>query len=510
MAKNLQQIQLDNFATGLNTEDSPHDMENSDLRIADNVVFRPTGEVESINGLTQIGPDITVNSLPATKILGSILFEGQPVLLASNGTISRLVRLTPSESGTFTWTEIILDLHSNAKASMVVYQNKLWVVNGIGVGNNILHIIDSNLSVSSLTRTQIGLSDTRNPNRISLHLERIWLSEGNRVYVSRLFPTGSEEDWDTTVAYSGADTAGMITIDDDTEDSIQKLVSHFGQLVIFREKSIHVVTGDVSLTGVITRSFDSRGTIAPFSVGQADKIIYFLSREGVKRFEGTTTQDQQTQFDTISTITLDRKIRPDIDQFSDKPNSVGHAFRDAYYFSDGDNTILVFDEFTGGWSKWNIGGAETFLENGDNLFIAKTNKYYHLNSNLSSSILSRVRTKDFNLGSDNVHKIFERLLSTFKTVAGTHTITIEWYINGSILPTGTQDFTINGESAKWDSGLRWDSGIRWDTVGIDFITTRLRKLNSGTTISFGVKAEGTNRFSLSALLFLFEPTRREF
>ena len=506
MVKRLEEITLGSFSGGLNTEDSPHDMEDNDLLIANNVVFRPTGEVESIDGYTQIGPDITVNSLPATRILGGTIFSNRVYLLASNGTVARLVFLN---TVTNSWDEVSnRDFGTNFVATFASYNDVLWIVNGNPNDGVSIYFVSTANVLTTLAPVSTGPPAT--VNRIVLHLDRMWLSEGNNIYVSQQFPEGNASDW-LLEAYQGSDTPGLIVLEDSADDQVRNMISHFGKLVVFKRDRIFVVTGDVSLTGTITRSFDSRGTVSDFSIGQADKVLYFLSSEGVKRFDGATTLDLAGQYDSISSITLDRKIRQEIAALGDRRTIVGHAFKDAYYLSGNGNDMLVFDEFTGGWSKWEIGRAELFLEQNDTLHIASVNRYYSVNSNATTEIESTIKTKDFNLGSDNVRKIFERLLVVFKAVPGEHTFDIEWYANGSDSPTGTRQVTVVSDGTTWDAtGATWDSGISWDDGITGFVTERLRKLGSGYTISFGIRATGANRFSLSSLQFIFEPTRREF
>ena len=120
-----------------------------------------------------------------------------------------------------------------------------------------------------------------------------------------------------------------------------------------------------------------------------------------------------------------------------------------------------------------------------------------------------MKTKDFNLGTDQINKLFDKLLVTLKTFASSQDITLEWYIDGASDPNDTKSITIPGAGAAWDADYKWDSGIKWDTGSISFLREKQRKLKSGTTIAFGVKATGTNRFSLSSLDLLYELMRRE-
>tara|TARA_R110002051_G_scaffold204723_1_gene270809 strand:- start:2834 stop:4555 length:1722 start_codon:yes stop_codon:yes gene_type:complete len=572
MAKVLNQLSLDNFASGLNTVDSPHDMRDSDLKEAANVIYRPTGEVESIDPPLQVGNEIRVNSIVVTKILGGAKFNGSIYLMASNGTVARMVKKatlagsitafadagggqvtvtsaahnlnngdsvtiigTTNYNGTFTiasvttntyditdtfngddatgtwnsvgWTEVsAVDFDANTKIDVKTYNSKLWFVNGLTTNSNVLHFISTGDVLTGLT-TASGLE--AGINRIALHLERMWISKGNKIFVSKQFAVGANSDWDATRVYAGSNAPGLIQIDDNPLDSIVKMITYFGQLVVFRDLSIHLITGKTILTSTLTKALNSQGCIADFSVAMSDISLYFLSVSGVKQLRGNTVQDKTNEFDSISSIGIDRKIRTEIDAFADKSAAVSYAFKDKFYISDAVSFIYSFDEATGGWSKFDSKGAEVFIEDGDDLFFAIGSKYYQLFGDTSGSVTSSIRTKDFNLGTDNFQKLFEKITATFKALTAISTFTLEWYLNGASNTSGTKSITITGTNSQWDAGFKWDSGVKWDSGTIDFFRENQRKLKTGISISFGFRATGTNRFSLSSLDLLYENTRRD-
>ena len=573
MGKALKELLLDTFAGGLNSTDSPHDIQDNQLQIAQNVKFAPTGEATSIEGHLQVGNPITINSLPATKVIGGIIFQNLPYLMASNGTEARLVYKdttltgsitafadagsgqvtvtdaahglfdndivtitgTTNYNGTFTitnkttntfeiidtfvsddatgtwtsigWTEVSSEnFDKDTRCDMIVESSNIWFVNGLTTNSNVLHFVNTSNVLSGLPISS-GLES--GINRIVAHAERVWISKSNKIFVSKQFPAATAADWDAGTVYSGSNTAGLITLDNNTEDSIKRMIAHFGQLVVFREFTIHTVTGKVILTSTIEKAFNSKGAVSDFSIGQADKMLYFLSAQAVKQFQGVTVQDQTTQFDSISSIGIDRQIRSNIESFSDQSAAIGHAFQDRYYLSDGTTQIFVFDELTGGWSQWTQLGAELFLEEGKSLFCAADGKYYEMDADTTTSLTSHIQTKDFNLETDQLIKLFDKLLATFKTFPSSMTVTLEWYVNGENIPTGTKIMTVVSDGINYDSGYFYDSGIRYDVTSINFDTQKQRNLLSGVTIAFGIKAEGINRFSLSALDLLYELTKKE-
>lgn len=496
MAKSLKSMDYKNFSTGLNTIDSTLDMEDSDLLEADNVDFSVTGEAYSIDGLTQVGNDITVNGSPSTKVLGSIIFNGTRYCMASNGTEARLQYLVGS-----TWTEAnSQNFDPDANVEFDVYNTNLFFVNGLETNGNVLNILSS-LNVLSGVATSSGLEIGM--TEIILHNERIFIGKGNKVFISRMYPQGDEYDWDASTVYSGADTAGFIQLDNNTEDYIQAFVQLYGELMIFRKDSIYTFTGGVILQAEIIKRTNSKiGAIAPRSVSGVDERAYFFSSDGIKTFNGVQVEQGTTQI-------IDRKIRNLTDGFSNKGDVVSVYFDDRYYISDRSGIVFVYNELTRGWSKWTGIDVDVFCRDDFDVYCFSGNKYYKLNSNSSSSITSSIKTKNFDLEQKNYYKMFEKLVGTFKSRSLTSDVTIYWYIDGADSPTGSISISVPGSSTIWDSGYLWDSGFKWDTSEISFSKAKKRKLKSGISISFKIEATGTNRFNFDSINIIYELLRKE-
>ena len=96
------------------------------------------------------------------------------------------------------------------------------------------------------------------------------------------------------------------------------------------------------------------------------------------------------------------------------------------------------------------------------------------------------------------------------TFSASTSFTFSWYINGATGASGSVTISIAPNTISWDGGVLWDSnGIRFDTEAIDFLQSKVHKMKSGYTIAFGIKATGTNRFSLDNFALLFETIKRE-
>ena len=410
MAKNLSAFKTANFSN-LNTTDSQLQVADSDIVVAENVEYTVTGGVKSINGLTTIGGNISVNSIAGTKFLGAVVFNQLFYAMVSNGTAARLVYYTGG-----VWTEAnSQNFDPDALVEFQVYTNKLFFINGLTTNSNVLHTL-STANVLTGIATTSGLETGM--TSINIHLERLWISKGNKLFVSALYPTGTAYDWDASTVYSGANTAGIIQIDNVTEDTIMATKVMFGNLVVFRKLSIWLIEGQTVLQMYISRKTNAMtGVKAIRSVAKADTSAYFMSHQGIKIFTGTTVKEGVTNVDTISSDRLDRKISTLVDSLTNQTALIGHAFNDKYYLSDPTSSlVLVYDEVVGGWSKWTDIKAEVFLDFEGILYCGSVKNFYSVNTNTGSSIHSEIKTKDFNMGTDVYQKVFHSLTAVFRTL----------------------------------------------------------------------------------------------
>jgi len=257
------------------------------------------------------------------------------------------------------------------------------------------------------------------------------------------------------------------------------------------------------------KAFNARGVNAKGSISKSDNNIYFYAPEGFKVFSGISVQEGKTEFDSISTDTIDRRIRSEVDKISDRTSFKCIAFKDRYYVSDTLDRMFVLDEKTGGWSTVDTIAPEVFLKEGNDLYVGKDNKFYKFNSDSTADVSSAIKTKDFMLSADLLYKIFEKLVLYFRTDTSSNDITVTWYIDGSTGASGTLTETIPASAITWDGSYSWDGTLTWNNVTVIFKKFVRRKLKSGVTISIGISATGTNRFFFSSMSLLYELMRRE-
>ena len=376
------------------------------------------------------------------------------------------------------------------------------------------------LNILSKTNVLTGISSAEMNNELGLnyiavHLSRIFTCTGNKIYVSKLFPVGLGTDWDVTT-YEGGDTAGIIQVDLDDDNDIVGLIDHFGNLAIFRKDGIHYMTGQEILNSTIVKKTNINfGVIAPSSLSKADKNIYFYGINGVQVFSGISVEQGDTKFDSMSTIGIDRKIRDDIESnlLTVREQFVGICFKDKYYLSNPSlGEIYVYDELNDAWSIWNNHNAQQFVIFDDKLYCGFDSGFYEVNADITASVTSEIRTKEYNLGTDLFKKMIHRLLISLKTLSVQSDVIIRWYINGEGSPVDSKTISVPIRDLKYDSGFTYDSGLRYDSSYKNFFQETINKsdgLKTCDTISLGIQTTGLNRFSLSSLEILFELLKKE-
>src|SRR5690606_11334723 len=91
--------------------------------------------------------------------------------------------------------------------------------------------------------------------------------------------------------YSEADTvdfpaSNALEIDPDDGDEITALLPAFGGLIIFKNHSIHFLTGYGPTTFQVQKVYSGAGCVAHKTVAQAEGVIRFLGIEGIYQMGG--------------------------------------------------------------------------------------------------------------------------------------------------------------------------------------------------------------------------------
>ena len=146
------------------------------------------------------------------------------------------------------------------------------------------------------------------------------------------------------------------------DDRVTGLLSFQGELVVFTQSSIWLVSGNSASTLFPRRTIVGRGCLAPFSIVPVDNVIYFLSENGVYSYDLSRVSEVSRP---VKPIWLDRNFARDF-------NMIGvHDYLNSavwWLYSDGTSTqndkmLVFFYRNTAifqkpSWCPWDIPGAQ--------------------------------------------------------------------------------------------------------------------------------------------------------
>ena len=297
--------------------------------------------------------------------------------------------------------------------------------------NNLLIIVNQGITTQKWTGTGLTAnllgSPPANVKYVEVHKRRVWMANSS-AGASRLHYSAIDdpEDWTTT------NNAGFIDIDKNDGDSITGIISIGEGLLIFKERSVHMLSGyDVPFT--VKRLSSGVGCIAPRSIQRTEGFALFMSTLGV--FSASP--------EGVSLVSYN--IKPDVDGWTDavKRATVGGRYRGQYwlsYDSDADglnDRAYVLDYINGAWFEYTNIKAHVFFTKSDGALYSgasdtsKTRKHNTGTDDLGSAITMtwRGRSEDFGIFSNDkqVHDI-----SIFALAITGKTLTVTIYKDGVV------------------------------------------------------------------------------
>ena len=124
-------------------------------------------------------------------------------------------------------------------------------------------------------------------SQITLLNERLWggvASEyPDRVYWSNTF---DPEDWEFSYTDSENDGGGFIDIATFDGSRIRAVVSAMDDILIFKDKSMHRLNGSYPGEFSLTQVFGTEGTLAPRTIVNDGRSLYFLASDGLVKYSG--------------------------------------------------------------------------------------------------------------------------------------------------------------------------------------------------------------------------------
>lgn len=135
-------------------------------------------------------------------------------------------------------------------------------------------------------------------SKITLLYERLWGAVSSeypdRIYWSSGFDA---EDWEFN--YNDPDNEGGGFTDVATFDGtrIRAIVSAFDEVMIFKDKSVHRLSGTYPGEFSLTQVYGTDSTLAPRSIVYNGSVLYFLSEEGLCAYNGMSVYSLASQGD---------------------------------------------------------------------------------------------------------------------------------------------------------------------------------------------------------------------
>ena len=337
MAQQLQNITVaaPGFA-GLNTQDSPINIDPSFASIADNCVIDQLGRIGARKGWVEVstnGSSVLGTSRGIETVYEFIDNSGDKYVISAgnNKIFTGTTTLTDATPTGYTptannWKAVTLNNH------VYLFQRDHEYV--LGTDHDGSFVLEEHSAHSHATGTP------PEANEVLAAYGRLWAADitGNKhtVYWS---DTLNGHHW--TGGTSGS--LDVTTVWPTGFDEITALAAHNGFLIIFGKKSILVYSGASSpATMTLTDTIEGVGCIARDSVQHTGTDIIFLSETGVRSF-GRTIQEKSMPMRDIS-----KNVRTDLInlvQLQTNPIKSLYSSEEAFYLLTlpDSNTVYCFD-----------------------------------------------------------------------------------------------------------------------------------------------------------------------
>ena len=344
-----QLVGTDDFSHGLVTVLPPHLIPDGasplmqDVDLSENV-----GSVTKRLGQTQYMSPQTVGANPWVSGLHDFVTSsgGVYLLVSANTDVYNV-------TGSGTYTSIFNAAMAGSDVNFVTFADLAIIVNP--------NITTQKWTGSGSTSALLGTPPS-NVNYVCVHKSRVWMANtsagASRLHYSSL---ATPEDWTS----SGDSGAGFIDINPNDGDHITGITPCGNALIIFKQRSVFALYGNVPSQFLLRPLSTSVGCIAPKSIAGADNVVFFLSYLGLY----VATENN------ISFVSYN--IKPTLEQLSvaAKKIACGGKYRTNYWLcydsnADGVNdSAYVFDYVHGLFFSYSNIRANRFVVRADNSFI---------------------------------------------------------------------------------------------------------------------------------------------
>lgn len=334
---------------GLRTGVDAASIDDSELSIADNVVFDESGGITKRKGIYQVTTEVPLSMSSNFRILGITRKpSGNSYMYVTDSV--RLVRW--KNIGTWTagnWEEVVQTGPAAITNAVGIYEfgpggtpyiTQIFRSSGIPPMLNQAYALASVAAADHLAP---------NSNYSVMYKNRAFSHIGSdtgagldtRLYWSK---ANDPTEWDTTLG------AGTVYVNSGDGERIVSLIVYHDHLYIFKEHSIYVLNGDGDpstwVVRLVTPFLGSAGVRTPKII---NGYLYFVSGEGVYRTDGTT-------FDEISKPIRDVFQDRQYSAWADFDFTIAEFWQNKYIviLKETPTVAWVYDILVEAWSKWTL------------------------------------------------------------------------------------------------------------------------------------------------------------
>lgn len=262
---------------GINNKYAPQHIQDNQASDLMNVVFDELGAITKRNGYTSL---LTIDNNPIQSILPYYQSNGTKTFLITSGTSIYQWTVSPTYTwGSMKWGSAIwgsappikTGLNANgARFTASTFYDKIYLLNG-NTTDGLMKWDGANFGT---------VAGAPNGQFVVTHKNRLYIAgdpnNPSRLYMSDL---GSPESFPSL---------NFIDVNTNDGDKITGIAEHLDSLVIFKERSIHVLRGTGPSNYNLLDMHQNHGCISHWSIVQASNVLFYLSRDGVYEFNGKT------------------------------------------------------------------------------------------------------------------------------------------------------------------------------------------------------------------------------
>lgn len=469
--------------TGLNTRDTSIHIDDSQSPDLMNVHFDNKGEITKRNGYAVFS---MIDTNPVVSIFSYFKSSGTNYMLSTS--MDKVYNIT---SGTA--VSIKTGLSSNNRFTSTTYKDALYMMNG---SDGLMKWDGTTFSI---------VPSMPGGKYVLVHKNRLYIcgdpANPSRVYFSDL---GSPESFPAL---------NFTDINTNDGDVITGMAEHLDSLVIFKERSIHVLRGTGPQNFVMVDSHQSRGTVSHWTIVSIQNHLYYLARDGVYYYDG---KQIHLASDVIRGSVMGLNNNSVWNQTNlSKACAVDYGHKYWLAIPEGgsqltNNRIYLLDYTHGTWTRYDIPvSCFCLYPNISSLYSGSpsTGKVYTQDTGTSddtANITAYCRTKDFDFGAPAHYKTFKGLLFEAREAAAQYSINIS-YIEDFDRATKTVALNLGPIDTLWDAAS-WDVDA-WGSLA-RIVTKTTAVSGQSRYLAFKVTDTSQNPWSFIGWIIRYQVKRR--